>query len=134
MPRVRLLTFTSKLGASGFSINSIFYGFGILFLVGIPVISYTLGTDILILTPLFVFSLILFISLIYIESNELEDVLVETVFFTFVFAIPGFIFILIPLSNTFGYTIALILYMGSILAILAAQLTGIIIKTYILHR
>lgn len=136
MSREGLLTFTSKLGADWFSFSpsSYTYGFGILFLIAIPIVSYKLGTDMLILTPLFVFSLILFISLVFIESNELEDVIGETVFFTFAFAIPGFIFILIPLSNIFGYIIAFILYIGSILAILAAQLTGIIIKTYTLNR
>lgn len=134
MPREKLVTFTSKLGSNmysnSFSIYGIGYGFGILFLIGIPIISYILGTDMLILTPLFVFSLILLFSLIFIESNEFGDVLVETVFFTFIFAIPGVIFVLIPLSNIFGYIIAFILYMGSILAILAAQLTGIAIKSY----
>lgn len=126
------ITFTSKLGAYRFSFAYSYtvYGFVILFLIAIPLISYRLGTDMLILTPLFVFSVILLISFIFLESNELEDVIVETVFFTFFLAIPGFIFILIPLSNIFGYVIAFILYMGNILAILAAQLTSIIIKNY----
>jgi hypothetical protein len=136
MSREGLQTFTSKLGADWFSFSpsTYIYGFGILFLIAIPIVSYKLGTNILILTPLFVFSLILFISLMFNESNELDDVIVETVFFTFVFAIPGSIFILIPLSNRFGYIIAFILYMGSTLAILAAQLTSIIIKNYTLHE
>jgi len=129
MPREDL-TFTSKLGAYRFSFSYSYtvYGFIILFFVAIPIISYKLGTDMMILTPLFVFSAVLLISFMFLESNELEDVFVETVFLTFFFAIPGFIFILIPLSNIYGYIIALILYMGNILAILAAQLTSIIIK------
>jgi len=134
LPREGLLTFTNELGVNRFLPISKGYGFVILFLIGIPIVSYKLGTDMLILTPLFVFSLILFISLTFIESYELNDVFVETVFFTFVFAIPGVIFILFPLSNIFGYIIALILYMGNILAILAAQVTGIIIKIYALHK
>lgn len=132
-PKEGLKTFTSKLGADRSTYGLNYYEIIILVIIAIPIISYKLGTDMLILTPLFVFSLILFISLIFMESNELEDVIGETLFFTFIFAIPGFIFILIPLSNIFGYVIAFILYMGSILAILAAQLTGIIIKIYTLH-
>jgi hypothetical protein len=134
MPNEGLMTFTSKLGAERSTYGWNYYEIIILVIIGIPIISYKLGTEMLILTPLFVFVLILFISIMFMESNELDDVIVETVFFTFVFAIPGSIFILIPLSNILGYIIAFILYMGSILAILAAQLTSIIIKNYTLHE
>lgn len=129
MPKERLKTYTSKLGANRFLWTANNYVGGILCLVGIPLISYALGTNILILTPLFVFLLILFISLAFIESNEFDDVVVETVFFTFVFLIPGIIFILIPLNNIFGYIIAFTLFMGDILSILVAQLAGIYIRT-----